>query len=803
MQVLPYSIYIDKRPLRIAFFVNPNRSNPRQLDAILGYNQDKWGGRFNPIIFTDGKTIEEKWWKFLRDVDPDVIKSLVPLQDNLLEKIETFLSPYSVEVPRRVDENDTDYSVHISDECLSILPTPDNVAKVSRSFIGNSKLVFFELGQTKDEIVKQFIHRNFGTYTRTIHIDRAFHKNEKKVFSITNRESLAAAFMELSTFERFTYPIQICSLPNTFKDVKYNRTGEIFTVVIGDALEDIVFSWNRTLSIPQWKRIDINQIWLPTEIANDTQIENALKGWLQRAADPSGATNQEIQFVSFSLKKPELEQIANRLTKDIWLRKTVRAFTEMQIPSFQPRVFYLRLKENTDLYRATGNEEKIVLNEPDVLEGVMGGEYWMADVYIQFRPERYANFVKKNFWWQLPQRNHLAHDIFHKPSRIGSDGFPSVSMKRGEPTLSVKLLDDESVFRALIIGENTPYYTADPRRKFVYRPFDDVRRSDKGRYLSGFLDLFSGLSFAYRILENRYWRHMFNILSHQSPTKDEKKLESILRKLEKKLQSSGDDFLGKPEGLEWLGKYVLQLSKEQAATGKELLFKAFVKEAKKELEEFNSSRQEDQKSKLNEQDVKDALAGLTELSILLIGVRPRCPLCGYTNWYHIDKAQQILQCKGCGHKYPVRPQEEWYYNLNSLVQIGCAQHGLVPVVLVLGQLLHQCRSSFFMSTSLEVFKTGKDNPFSDLDIVCIKDGKFIIGEIKQSIGLFKKSDFEKMAEIAEILKPDTLIFSSLDPKLNVFVNNNLASLRKRLAPLGIEVRWYQLHSYIFEASPVR
>ena len=123
-----------------------------------------------------------------------------------------------------------------------------------------------------------------------------------------------------------------------------------------------------------------------------------MKGWLQRAADPSGATNQEIQFVSFSLKKPELEQIANRLTKDIWLRKTVRAFTEMQIPSFQPRVFYLRLKENTDLYRATGNEEKIVLNEPDVLEGVMGGEYWMADVYIQFRPERYANFVKKNFW---------------------------------------------------------------------------------------------------------------------------------------------------------------------------------------------------------------------------------------------------------------------------------------------------------------------------------------------------------------------------------------------------------------------
>ena len=802
MQALPYSIYIDKRPLKIAFLVDPNKSNPQQLDAIFRYTQGKWGGRFNPIIFTDGKTIEEKWWKFLHDFDPDVIKSLVPLQDKFLEKIETFLSPYSVEVPREVDGNDTDYFVHISNEGLSILPTPDNVAKVSRTFMDNSKLVLFELEKTTDEIVKQFIRCNFGTYTHTIHIDRALDRNEKKVFSITNRESLAEAFMEISTFERFTYPIQICSLPNTFKDVEYNRTGDLFTVVIGNTLEDIVFSWNRTLLIPQWKRIDINQIWLPTEIANDTQIGNALKKWLQRAAEHSGTTNKEIQFVSFSLKEDELEQIANRLTKDIWLHKTVRTFTEMQIPSFQPRVFYLRLKENMDLYRATGNEEQIVLNEPDILEGVMGGEYWMADVYIQFRPERYANFVGKDFWWQLPQRNHLAHDMFHKPLRIGSDGSPSVLMKRGEPTLSVKLPDDESVFRALIVGENTPYYTADPRHKFVYRPFDDVRRSDKGRYLSGFLDLFSGLSFACQILENKYWRHMFNILSHQSPSKDERKRESIFNKLKKKLQSCWTDFPGKPEGLEWLSKYVLQLSKEQAATGKELLFKDFVKEAKKELEEFNSSRQEDQKFKFKEQDIKDVLSDLIGTNILLMGVRPHCPLCGCANWYHIDETRQTLHCKGCGYEYPMRPQEDWHYKLNSLVQTGCVQ-GLIPVVLVLGQLLHECKSSFIMTTSLDLFETGKYNPISDLDIVCIKDGKFIIGEIKQSIGLFKKSDFEKMAKIAELLKPDTLIFSSLDPKPNKLVNDRLAILKRRLVPLGIEVGWYQLHSRIFEASPVR
>jgi hypothetical protein len=376
-------------------------------------------------------------------------------------------------------------------------------------------------------------------------------------------------------------------------------------------------------------------------------------------------------------------------------------------------------------------------------------------------------------------------------------------MKQGEPTLSIKLIDDESVFRALIIGRNTPVYKIDPRAKLVDQSFGDVQQSDKGRYLSGFLALFSGLSFAYQILEERYWRRMFGILSNQNLSKDEKKQKSIINKLKKGIQKYGADFQGKPEGLEWLSKYVLQLSKDQATIGKELLFKDFVKEAEKELKDFTLLRQENQKFEFNEQDVKDAMSNLTESNILLMGVRPHCPLCGYANWYHIDEAQQTLQCKGCGYKYPIRPQEEWYYRLNSLVQAGCAQHGLVPVILVLGQLLRESKLSFIFTTSLDLFKQRKSTPFGDLDIVCIQDGRFIIGEIKQSIGLFTKSDFNKMGNIAELLKPDILLFSSLDPEPDTSVTDNIEALRKRLTPLEIEVKWYPLHSHIFEASPVQ
>ena len=59
----PYSIYIDKRPMRIAFLVDPSPDSIEKVDQIIGYNRGLWGGRYNPIILTDGNTIEDKWWE--------------------------------------------------------------------------------------------------------------------------------------------------------------------------------------------------------------------------------------------------------------------------------------------------------------------------------------------------------------------------------------------------------------------------------------------------------------------------------------------------------------------------------------------------------------------------------------------------------------------------------------------------------------------------------------------------------------------------------------------------------------------
>lgn len=99
MLTSPYSIYVNKRPLRVAFLVEDKPDSIAAIDAVLAYNRDRWGGRYNPIVLTDGRTLTDTWWSFLEAVDPDVVKSFVTLSDDLIGAIEHRVSPYLIQQP--------------------------------------------------------------------------------------------------------------------------------------------------------------------------------------------------------------------------------------------------------------------------------------------------------------------------------------------------------------------------------------------------------------------------------------------------------------------------------------------------------------------------------------------------------------------------------------------------------------------------------------------------------------------------------------------------------------------------------
>jgi len=810
MEIEPYSIYTNNRPFRIAFLVDPYGDN-EWFDRIFEYNRDKWGGRFNPIIFTNGKTIDDSWWKFLKDYDPDIIFSTILIDDELKKRIHIFLSPLSVEINRPGDKY-----VYMSESPISILPTKKVLSYVSRGiFNEESSLVLFEIQDGAPDIIRTFISRNFGILEHgqmtPYHLKRCLESCNKKIYKITDFESLNQALLDLGDFHnRVIFPSQICSMPNSLKGVEYNYDNEKFNIIIGDTAEEISYLWNRTICIDNWMRTSITQLWLPKIIADEQSIRPGLGKFINRYVGQTGNNGrQTAHFVTFSLTEEYLKSISDSFNGVIWHPRVATKYTTAIVPNFGSNRSLFFLKRGLDFFRAHSQEEHLIINEPDVEEGGMGGEHWFVDLYIQFRSSRYVNAID---WWQLPKRNSILSDVnfFNKPSRINEFGMFSVLMRRktefypDENMMIIKIPDDSNVFSALICGES--YDELDRQKKFASRPFYTISRSDKGMYLSGVLTLFSDLSNAHGLLEERYWRKIFEKMSNQNPQKDDREISNIYNFLNKDVDRGHD--LDSEEYLKHLAHRVLVLSKNYSKKETDLIFENFVEEGVKETEEYNQ-KNNGNKIEFGKDGLKRKISNLINSNILLVGIKPKCPLCGYRIWYHIDESKQKIVCKGCGNEFTVNTEERWYYKLNSLIRSAFSLHGTVPVILALGQLMFDARSSFVYIPSINLFKKGVEGEeryklYGELDLVCIKDGQFIIGEIKQSVELFHPKDFQKIKEVAVLLKPDVVVFSSLGKEgPNTFVKDNIAKLKTDLANLEIDVQWYPIRYWAFEPAPVR
>ena len=884
----PYSIYIDKRPMRIVFLVDSGTADLEDVDQIIDYNRGLWGGRFNPIILTDGHTIEDKWWKFLREIDPDVIRTLVPLDIELIEKFENFLSPLIIE-QASVGTRSSIYEKPAGIDINTL-----NFFELGVSY-GEPTLGVFDLDEIDDEIANLFVLRNFGPYQSAIiryHISAtAFHipislentlqqgeippevhegfkksgiplsgevfskqsvqgsgnwaiidkennqihyiervnnrlsvlpqrhgfssptdEMKKKVFLVTDRRSLADALLEIAHTQNIVFYNQTCALPNTEREIEETTRSTCFDVIIGDISQDIVHFWNRPLSLPRWKRGRMNPMWLPETLATDPDMEDALCTWINRVRW-NGGTPETVRFVSFSIEEQELEDIASRFQRKLGTNTVVECFKEPQIPDFRPEdPFFMNIGNGMDIHRTQGNEGILELTEPkELAQGNVSG-HWMADFYIEFTHDRYGNHEdvirrldRSSLFWRFPNRNHLTHQIFDKPSRVKRNGFPSVMMPIGETVLRFSLEDAESAVTSLFWRENRPADEhSDPRTQLAAAPYHLAEPSDKGKYLQGVLELFGNLTFAYTVLSNPYWRKMFDALSKDTRA-EQHAHEFIANKLRKEIGRSGSLTVTSQVTIESIAKLAVNEAKKLDLKQKELPFDRFMQEAEQWRKEYikNVKVADDQSEEdilgFRREDVEVALTQLTQRNIIQIGIKPHCPRCGLAQWYYVDDISQHLTCQGCRIQFPLHPEPTWHYRLNELTRAAYALHGTTPVILVLGQLFRRCRTSFFFSPNLNLLTKPQDaspeklDKAAEVDIACVQDGKFIIGEVKQSMSLFKKKDFDTMAEIAEQTKPNIVLFSCVDSqKPTKSIASHIERIRIKLSPLDIDVKWYEL-----------
>lgn len=154
-----------------------------------------------------------------------------------------------------------------------------------------------------------------------------------------------------------------------------------------------------------------------------------------------------------------------------------------------------------------------------------------------------------------------------------------------------------------------------------------------------------------------------------------------------------------------------------------------------------------------------------------------CAYCKDVAWFSIAEITQEFQCRRCGRKQTFTkpnwrmPEEpRWFYKLDELVYLGFSQ-GMTVSLLALDHLRVGSESSFTFSTDREFWRPGAQKPDVEADFFCVPDGVLTIGEAKKesTLGASQSEEAEKIRKykrLATELCARQVVFATLSPIWN-------------------------------------
>ena len=830
----PFTVFVRHRPVRTGFLIDTGvftQGSDRfeeLVDAIIRHNYFLWGGRTNPIIFFSGESLTADDWKQLEAVDVDCLKSFSPLPRNLVKQLDERLQPWSIEEAKFTQ---LDSPIHVESYGITAPPTPENL----RAF-RDAKLVLFDFAPGCEPLLQRFLHRNFGTYWQWIEhytnavlreggLENLMSKINVERVSISDRESLANALTLLvgtPPGTGYKAPLQFVAparLPSVQLAESWPQADDVYQVIVGDTPTDLAEFWNGVWWKRTWTAPYAHQIWLPTGLANDPCVREALTNWLRHYARVGNSNSKNVEFLSTSLSETELDALRHQICNGgIWCPRGRIVQPDMLATrkrKAEEDYFSIRrslILTNTDdsvRYSGSHDEETFSLAKPEMLaEGINPDGVWMADVQIELVSPDCPTSPEQS-WWLAPRLNSggLLFNMFRSGARVNQSGSFSVRMenqsglysRRVKPELKIRLPDRASIVPLLITQPRyQPIFTNDARYEEGRQQSPTVRvsSSDKGDYLRGLIRVFGNFWTAKEFCERRFWRRMFAKLANYDARNDAQLQHDIANLLRKRLQANDDP--------EYLARRVLGLVRGQTKRSVALPYSAF----KKELDELAKVPAPAELNypqgdtivcdhgvrHLTEEEMNQGLSDLVELNVLRPGVYVRCSYCGMRPWYHVDDLKQQVRCSGCGHSQSMGRQQEWCYALSSLAEMSVIQ-GQLSVMQALAALAADSLESFFFSPSLDLFKPDSSDPWHEIDIAAVAKGEFVVGEVKGGERNITQKDFNELAEIAEALRAQRTIMFLPHENVSIDVMNWLKEMVKRLSPQGIKAQIYALPSF--------
>jgi hypothetical protein len=793
--------------MRLSYCIDPTDSPPELLDQLFHANYGIWGGRMNPIVPAPGGTVDESYWGLLRLADPDVVYAYTTLDGGLVERLCREIGPCQMEFhPRqKIPDLPPDYHPRATSSLVrstALLPSLLNafLHPVARPTIVTSRASWRWPH-------RRWFLRNFGLLEDNVW-PRPYSEDVPRV-SVDDDWDDVRLLRELAKLPYFVCPSAAAASNAKFPGAKFGASEGEYWLIVGDDTAAWLLFWNRVFCVTPYRRNRWHTLCVPPDRLLDAAFVDAMRAFLRTHLQRSGSHPPWLHIQSPTLEEGDLSAIADRLCQrlDVLPRPervdasrsplTLLSPVVPRYPDFEVEGLF----EPSDVSEQQALGRTFLLHAPPSTVSVRDGTR-VLELRIEYQP-RYSFYSNEKLWWRLPKRHSLVRlFVTGHTGRIDATGSLSIELA-GERAVELRVPSDNEVLIAALHDKQVdcaPVGVRPPRPL----SYGFMQLSDKGRYVTGILELFGGLQPASRLVENSFWRGVVEHIGHRSPNKEADALTSIVNKLKKQRAELFSQLRGE-ERLHGFARYILDLARSQRTKEVDISWEwvcdRFLRHRKEAIKANPGLEEDDSPEGLEREpsrvlaDLRQTLQWLVDARIFFQGVRFRCSRCGSAYWLEVSETRQETTCTGCRSIVSLRVEENWTYRLNSLVKSGVAQHGCLAVIWTLARLREEASTSFFYAPGLELYDQYEDEtPAAELDLVCISDGRIVIGEVKTSADGFSEKELRTLGECAKRIRPDIIVLAAFrDPHKRL---NQHAENLKGLFPNGE----FEIRSFTPDAS---
>jgi hypothetical protein len=794
-------------PIQVCYIV-PIGSPPEMLTAIFEECHNRWGGRDSLIMpmLADG-TIDDKYWVWARDLDPDIIYSYSALDVPMLERIDRDLMPSVVSVHRN-DWNPDDWRPRHDTQAeglpaLSLLPMLANSDRLGPP--GRFALVSGFIEWPKDRFVTDSFGLNpFGPgwaqanavrkYVDTLALGSQATAQRGNVADaeIANPTALLRA-MANNTYRAITMAqLSGIGYPDVFRG-RVSSWHTSFNIVVGEATLDRLAFWNSRIGVDDWQRKNIVGLRLDETHLEDPEFISALALFISRWNTSKSQSGPSFATVRSSSVADDCLQPIVEALRPVNVHATVKHFNDINdcAPAASDKFGFVRPGIDE---RYTESSVPLVPLQPTHLTaaGPMSAWFttggWAAQITLKRETGRdWSSSIPR---LRIPRRWQAVRAIAGSCiAKATIDGDLRLVVHGAAKPEMLSFTDDDAEFVARLFIQHHYLTTTDPRNTIPKTAPIYPQTSSAGRHLRGLLNKLGSIQSASMILEDQFWQAVFLDMAVPREVFDDTKRAELAARLKKPIQRDGPAVLASDADFESLAETVAQIAPDLKMPVAKRNFDWFVKmysettEAKRPRDPALTPAHIERHI---QQEVEEQLRWRCAEGVLIQGHDWKCPRCLHRNWSTVDALGAVLTCEVCNRQEPISANFSWDFLLDGYVALGLRERGLRGLVWSLGSLSWSAKESFLFSPPLDLVQGGV--LLTDSDISCVVDNKFIIGEVKESDRKINDALGDRLISVARVVRPDVVILACLDPSSSPTVQRQTDRIRDAIRDLGIDVK---------------